>query len=67
MDTRVPRIAHLHKSAVKYEAHAKHPQNRCGVCEHFVKGGECTLVLGPIAASGWCVLFEPELIPCDLK
>jgi hypothetical protein len=65
----LPRIAHVSKDAAKYTDHSKYPANvrRCGICEHFQKPYQCDLVRGRISPAGGCVLFDPELIPCELK
>ena len=53
------------KLQVQYSS-AKYPATRCGVCEYFLKPNGCVLVRGVIYATGWCGLFMPEVVPCDL-
>lgn len=48
------------KAEVNYSV-SKYPTTSCGVCDHYVDGGRCLLVRGPIRTSWWCGLFTPEL------
>jgi hypothetical protein len=33
---------------------------RCDNCANWLPPGQCKLVDGPIASSGWCILYRPK-------
>lgn len=35
-------------------------KEHCGSCEHFIQGGNCTLVQGTIDDEGWCRFYGPQ-------
>ena len=35
-------------------------QQSCSLCNHFVSPSSCQVVIGTIAANGWCKLFAPK-------
>ena len=45
------------KSAAGYQDSARGNQS-CGVCLNFLPPSDCKLVAGPVAATGWCRLFQ---------
>jgi hypothetical protein len=47
------------QKAVKYQATPKGNQ-RCDNCVLWQPPGSCKLVEGPIAPSGWCVLYKAK-------
>lgn len=53
------------KTSVQYQATPK-GANHCSLCNYFLPGasatapGQCKSVAGPIAPTGWCVLFAPK-------
>jgi len=48
----------FHKELVRYTDHAMVRHERCGLCEHYIQGGECEIVRGQISPGGWCNRFE---------
>lgn len=44
---------------VGYEKVSQHPGENCGRCSMFEPPDGCTDVEGPIAAAGWCIIFDP--------
>jgi hypothetical protein len=36
------------------------PKSHCGICEHYLKGGNCTKVEGRIEPEMWCKLFQKK-------
>lgn len=34
---------------------------RCGQCRHFAAPSACSRILGPVSASGWCMLFSRQV------
>ena len=55
----------LPKASAKYQDHPN-GANRCDLCTYWVAGasptaaGQCKVVAGPVAPSGWCVLFAAK-------
>lgn len=54
------------KGDVHYVDHAK-GRDHCSICAHFIKkapttdgGPRCKIVVGPIAAMGWCTEYKPS-------
>lgn len=35
-------------------------REHCGICLHYIAGGECKVVSGRISPRGWCSKFEPR-------
>jgi hypothetical protein len=50
------KLAH---DAVKYQDHPNNGQ-QCSGCIQFVAPASCKVVEDPIAASGWCQLFQAK-------
>jgi len=46
------------KDAARYTPHAMIVDQRCGLCAHFIAGGECQKVEGRISPQGWCRFFK---------
>src|SRR5436305_11244292 len=39
---------------------APNGSQRCDNCANWLPPGQCKLVDGPIASSGWCILYRPK-------
>lgn len=50
-------IAAIAVSAVQYQDQPKGSQ-RCSA--HFIPGGQCKLVEGPISPNGWCIAYTAK-------
>lgn len=48
------------KASVQYGV-AVRPDHRCGICEHWIPGGRCQVVEGPIRSDYWCRLWERKV------
>jgi hypothetical protein len=50
----------LSHATVEYLGVSAHPGRHCSVCEYFIKADapRCESVQSPIAAKGWCDLFQ---------
>ena len=51
------------KASVHYTDHAENHKERCVLCRHFLRSAlwskhKCEIVMGKIAASGWCEEFK---------
>jgi high potential iron-sulfur protein len=51
--------AKLTHEAAKYQDHPKDGQ-QCSNCVQFVAPASCKVVEDPVAASGWCQLFQAK-------
>lgn len=49
-------MARRSKAAVDYGPGMQ--SRHCSICEHYVRGGSCRLVVGTIRPEDWCKLFE---------
>ena len=52
----------LSHEEVGYQRYSTHTHEECGNCSMFVpglSGNNCTLVVNPIHAGGWCRRWEP--------
>ena len=61
----MPEIAEAKKLghvAVGYEHPSRHPNQRCGACEHFIRANppRCEHVKPPIRGEDWCRKFERD-------
>ena len=45
------------KSAAGYQDTARNNQS-CGACLNFLPPSDCKVVASPVAATGWCRLFQ---------